>query len=225
MRDGRTIITLRAWTLGTVATVVSGTAVAVSLGTAVAAGSGAGQANAQAGAERLLLTAFAVNMSNIGPPGALVVDITIDRWSTADERTRLLTTMVEKGGDALLSALQKMPVHGRFSIPGLTGPDPHQLRLGHTLHYAWQTPQPDGGRRIIIATDRYIGFQELQASARTLDYPFTLIEIRLNKNGEGEGKMAVGTMINFNRKTNTMELENYASEPVRLSKVTLKTAK
>jgi hypothetical protein len=37
--------------------------------------------------------------------------------------------------------------------------------------------------------------------------------------------MAVGTMINFNRKTNTMELENYASEPVRLSKVTLKTAK
>ena len=99
------------------------------------------------------------------------------------------------------------------------------MRLGHELHYTWQTPQPDGGRRIVIATDRYIGFQELRASARTLDYPFTLFEIRLNRNNEGEGKMAVGTMINFDRKKNIVELENYASEPVRLSKVTLATAK
>jgi hypothetical protein len=210
-------MTIRAWTLGTAAAVV--------LGTAVAAGSGTGQTGTQPDAGKLLLTAFAVNMSNIGPPGALVVEIRIDSWSTADERTALITTMVEKGGDALFDKLQKMPVHGRFSIPGLTGPDPHQLRLGNPLHYAWQTPQPDGGRRIVIATDRYIGQQELRSSARTLDYPFTLFEIRLNKNNEGEGKMAVGTMINFNRKTNTMELENYASEPVRLSKVTLKTVK
>jgi hypothetical protein len=217
MRDGRTIMTIRAWTLGTAAAVV--------LGTAVAAGSGTGQTGTQPDAGKLLLTAFAVNMSNIGPPGALVVEIRIDSWSTADERTALITTMVEKGGDALFDKLQKMPVHGRFSITGLTGPDPHQLRLGNPLHYAWQTPQPDGGRRIVIATDRYIGQQELRSSARTLDYPFTLFEIRLNKNNEGEGKMAVGTMINFNRKTNTMELENYASEPVRLSKVTLKTVK
>lgn len=208
-------MTIRAWTLGTVATVV--------LGTAVAAGPVAGQATPAT--ERLLLTAFAVNMSNIGPPGALVVDITINRWSTADERARLITAMVEKGADALLRELQEAPVHGRFSIPGLTGPDPHQLRLGHTLHYAWQTPQPDGGRRIVIATDRYIGFQEVQSSARTLDYPFTLFEIRLNKNNEGEGKMAVGTKITFDKKRNTVELENYASEPVRLSKVTLKTVK
>ena len=210
-------MTIGAWTLGTAAAVV--------LGTAAATIPGAGQAGASAaaGTERLEITAFAVNMSNIGPPGALVVEIKIDRWSTAEERARLITTMVEKGSDALLRELTKTPSHGRFAIPGLMGPDPHQLRLGHTLHYAWQTPQPDGGRRIVIVTDRYIGVREAQAQPRTIDYPFTLIELRINKNNEGEGKMAVGTMINFNRKTNTMELENYASEPVRLNSLKVKT--
>ena len=130
--------------------------------------------------------------------------------------------MVEKNEDELLRELQKMPSHGRFSIPGLVGPDPHQLRLGNPLRYAWQTAQPDGGRRIVIATDRYIGFAEARNQPRTIDYPFTLFEIRVNKAGEGEGKMAVATKISFDKKKNAIELENYSSEPVRLNNVKVK---
>ena len=115
-----------------------------------------------------------------------------------------------------------MPSHGRFSIPGLVGPDPHQLRLGNPLRYAWQTPQPEGGRRIVIATDRYIGFAEARNQPRTIDYPFTLFEIRVNKAGEGQGKMAVATKISFDKKKKTIELENYSSEPVRLNNVKVK---
>ena len=96
----------------------------------------------QTSGEKLEITAFAVNMSNIGPGASAVVEINIDRWSTAAEREHLITTMVEKKENELLKALQKMPSHGRFSIPGLVGPDPHQLRLGNPLRYAWQTPSP-----------------------------------------------------------------------------------
>ena len=175
--------------------------------------------------DKLEITAFAVSMGTVGTGANAVVDITIDRWSTAAERERLISTMLEKGSDALLRELQKMPKSGRFRIPGLMGPDPHQLRLGHDLRYTWQTTLPEGGRRIVIATDRYIGFQEARNQPRTIDYPFTLFEIRINKDGEGEGKMAVATKISFDKKKNTVELENYSSEPVRLNALKAKVKK
>jgi hypothetical protein len=176
-------------------------------------------ARMQTTSEKLRLSAFAVNMSNIGSGQTAVVDIRIDRWSTAEERQELISTFLDKGADALLRALQKAPVKGRFSIPGLMGPDPHQLRLGHNIGYAWQAPLPDGGRKIVLATDRYIGFQEARNQPRSIDYPFTLFEIHLDKGGKGEGKVAVATKISFDKKKQVIELENYSSEPVRLTTV------
>ena len=167
----------------------------------------------------LRLSAFAVNMSTVATGTTAVMDIRITRWSTPAEREKLVTTAVEKGSDALLRALQKMPDHGRISIPGWTGPDPHNARLGWVLHYAFNTPGEDGGQRIGIATDRYIGFWEARNQPRTIDYPFTLIEIRLDNQGKGVGKMAVATKIEFDKKKKQMVLENYASEPVRLNEV------
>jgi hypothetical protein len=168
----------------------------------------------------LRLSAFAVNMSTVRAPGTTaVMDIRITRWSTAAERDKLLATAIEKGPDALLRDLQRAPDHGRISIPGWTGPDPHNARLGWELHYASVTPGEDGGHRIAIATDRYIGMWEARNQPRTIDYPFTLIEIRLDKSGRGVGKMAVATKIEFDKKKKQMVLENYASEPVRLNEV------
>jgi len=168
----------------------------------------------------LRLSAFAVNMSTAQRArNTAVMDIRITRWSTAAERERLISTAVEKGQDALLRALQKMPDHGRISIPAWTGPDPHNARLGWELHYASAAPGEDGGLRIGIATDRYIGMWEAREQPRTIDYPFTLIEIRLDGEGKGVGKMAVATKIEYDKKKQQMVLENYASEPVRLNEV------
>jgi hypothetical protein len=177
---------------------------------------------AQASGDKLEISAFAVNMSNIGTGSNAVVAITVNAWSTEEERERLVATMLQKGSDALLRDLQKTPVKGRFRIPGMTRPDPHHLALGIDIHYAWQTPLPEGGRRIVLATDRYIGMREARNQPRSIDYPFTLIEIRADKNGEGEGKMSVATKIRFDKKKNVIELENYASEPVRLNNIKVK---
>jgi hypothetical protein len=167
----------------------------------------------------LRLSAFAVSMSNVATGKSAVMDIRITRWSTQAEREALITTAVEKGQDQLLRALQRMPDHGRISIPGWTGPDPHNARLGWELHYAFNTPGEDGGQRIGIATDRYIGMWEARNQPRTMDYPFSLIEIRLDKSGKGVGKMAVATKIEFDKGKKQLVLENYSSEPVRLNEV------
>ena len=110
-----------------------------------------------------------------------------------------------------------MPNHGKISIPGWQGPDPHQARLGWTLHYAFATPGEDGGLRIGIATDRYIGFWEARNSPRTIDYPFSLLEIRLDRAGTGVGKMAVATKIDFDKKKKQLVLENYGERTVNIS--------
>ena len=169
----------------------------------------------------LRLTTWAVSMSNVATGRNNVVEIRITRWTKPEERVALLNSVVEKGPDALMRALLKLPDHGRMRVPGWTGPDPQKLLLGWTLHYAWNVPDGDGGQRIVVATDRYITFAEARNNPRVSDYPFTLIDIRLDKNGEGSGKASVATKITFDKKKNIMEIENYSSEPVRLQNVKL----
>ena len=160
----------------------------------------------------LRLTAFAVNMSNVGPGGSGTIDIVVQRWSTDAERQTLISAFVEKGENALLSTLQKAPAIGYFKVPE---------RVGYDLHFARETDLPEGGHRIVVATDRPVGFWEARNQPRTMDYPFTLVEMRLNKSYEGEGKLSVATKIIHNKKDNVIELENYASEPVRLNNIKL----
>jgi hypothetical protein len=179
-------------------------------------------ASVRAQHEPLRIDAFAINMSNIATGANARVDITIDSWSSAEEREHLITTMLEKGSSALLKELQKTPVKGRFRIPTARQPDPHHLALGLDIHYAWQVPRPEGGKRIVLVTDRYIGFQEARSQPRSVDYPFSLIQIHVDAEGKGEGKMAVATKISFDKDKKQMELENYASEPVRLNNLTVK---
>jgi hypothetical protein len=155
-------------------------------------------------------TALAVNMSNVGAPGAQTVEIVVNRWSTDAERDRLMIALREKGPDKLLETLQKMPRVGYFRTPN---------SIGYDLHYARRHPLPDGGERVVIATDRRISFWEASNQPRSIDYPFTLIELHINANGEGEGKMSLATKITVDPENKVVVLENYASQPILLNAV------
>src|SRR5262245_48944092 len=171
------------------------------------------------------MTAFAVNMSNIGTGTSGTAEITIERWSTPEERKQLIDTLLEKGQDALLNAIQKTKSKGRMRFPSWQGPDPHQALLGWDLRYAWHVPGPEGGHQIVLGFDRYIGFWEARNQPRTVDYPFSLIQIQLNKDGEGEGKYAVATKFSFDKKKNQLEIENYSTEPIRLNNIKMESIK
>ncbi|HEY2434778.1 MAG TPA: hypothetical protein VGI12_19050 [Vicinamibacterales bacterium] len=155
-------------------------------------------------------TAFAVDTSTMTPrAGTAQVDITINRWSTDADRTGLIEILRSKGQDALLEALQKMPVVGFINTPG---------SLRYDLHFARQIPQPEGGRRIVLGTDRYIGSWEAANHPRTVDYPFTVIELQLDKNGLGKGWASIYTKVTATESGN-VELENFTNEPVMLNEV------
>jgi hypothetical protein len=165
-------------------------------------------AQARAGSERF--TAFAIDMTGLGSTRTSTVEIVVSRWSTESEQTRLTELLLDKGATALLDVLRGLPAAGYLRTPAT---------LGYDLHFAREFPGEDGGRRIILATDRPIGFWEASHQPRSIDYPFTLIELRLNRDGEGEGKMSIATKIIGDREKNLIELEDYASQPVRLMNV------
>ncbi len=177
-------------------------------------------------ADKVRITGWALSMSTVAPGANQSIQITINRWSSAPQRERLIQVFMEKGQDGLLRALEKEPELGRFNFPGYMGPDPNNtMRLGTDIRYAWNHPGEDGGRRIVVITPRVIGFREQVNQPRTVDYPFTLFEMRFDKNGKGVGKMAVATAINFDKKKKAIELENYSSEPVRLNELKLEIIK
>jgi hypothetical protein len=184
------------------------------------------QTTPAAATDKVTINGWAPNMSNIATGANQSIRINIDRWSNPKQREHLITTFLEKKQNGLLRELEKQPEVGRFNFPGYMGPDPNNvMRLGTDIRYAMSFPAEDGGRRIVIITPRVIGFREARDQPRTYDYPFTLFEMRFDKSGKGEGRMAYATQINFDKKKNTIELENYSSEPVRLNNLTLETRK
>jgi hypothetical protein len=171
-----------------------------------------GTAPPASGAEKpvLSLRAFAVNMSGVASARAGTIDIVIERWSTDEERQKLRDALIEKGPSALLSALQSIRPRAGFVRTS--------TNLGWDIHYAREQLLGDG-RRVIIATDRPMSFWELRGQTRSTDYEFTLAEVRLTKDGKGEGKLAAAAKITWNKDTRTVEIENYGIEPVRLQEV------
>jgi hypothetical protein len=162
-------------------------------------------AQTEGAAERF--TAMAVNMNN---GGTGTIEMVVTRWSTDAERTRLMTTLAEKGPEKLLDVLQSLPRVGYFRLNG---------GLGYDLHFAQHTKGEDGGEQVVLATDRRIGFWEAANQPRSIDYPFTIVELHLNNDGEGEGKLSLATKITMDKTRSTITLENYTTQPVLLQSV------
>jgi len=161
--------------------------------------------------EILRLRAFAINMNNGARAGT--IDIVIERWSTPEETASLKATFIEKGDEKLLSALQKVRPRCGFARTSNS--------LGWDIYFARETPLPHGGRKINLATDRPVGMWEARNSGRSMDYQFSLAEIRLPATGKGQGKAIPRAKLTFNPKTETMEIENWENEPVRLNEITV----
>jgi hypothetical protein len=138
------------------------------------------------------------------------LQIVIDRWSSEAERQRLTDVLLNKGSDKLLEALQDTPKVGYIRTT---------TSLGWDLHFASRVPGEDGGERIVIATDRPMSFGELWNQGRSVDYPFTVLEMRINNSGEGDGTMSFATKVIPDKTNNIVTLENYGTQRIRLQQV------
>jgi hypothetical protein len=155
-------------------------------------------------------TAFAVSPG--GPLTSAVagqLDITITRWSTEGETERFLAAL-KKGQDALIEEFQDVAPVGRIQSPGT---------LGYDLRYASHEDLGDGLQRIVLATDRPMSFYETVNRPLSSDYPFTYIELRVNSEGRGEGKLSIASAMSTNRKGTMIQVYNFDTQPIQLNEV------
>lgn len=154
-------------------------------------------------------TALADHLGDTGPTQQRTVDveISIDRWSSDAERTALGAALGAHGDTGLLQALRASPRVGTFRSAN---------SLAWDLHLAREQALPDGGRRIVLVTDRPISQWEANHTTPLTRYPFSAVELQLDKDGKGTGKVSVATKVRLSPDGQEIQLDSYSSEPVRL---------
>lgn len=153
-------------------------------------------------------TASAVDM-NTGRTGR--IEISITRWSTAAEREALLAALFKEGSNELLEKLRDMRSVGRIYSSDT---------IGYDLRFAEQQPLPDGGRKIVLATDRPMSFREIFNQARSADYPFTWVQLNMRPDGTGQGGLAVRARVFGDHPSRPIEVETFEIQPIKLQQVT-----
>ena len=166
---------------------------------------GAVRAQTQGEAEHFTANAVDINTAQTGR-----IEIQVNRWSTQAERTGLMQTLFKKGSEALLEAVRDLRPVGRIYSTG---------SIGYDLRFAYQRKLPDGGREVVLATDRPMNIWELTNQPRSADYPFTWVQLQMRPDGTGEGKLAVAAKIIGEEADRLIEVEDYALRPIRLNNV------
>jgi hypothetical protein len=155
-------------------------------------------------------TAFAVDMTGLMGGTSATLDIVINRWATDAENTKVMTILGEQGAAKLLEYLRSAPRIGGISVPG---------SLGLDLRFARRTVGTAGAEQVLLLADRPIGQAEAFNRSRSMDYPFTLVELKLNSAGQGEGTITLAAKLGMDRFTKGLVLENIVDQPIRLSSV------
>ncbi len=206
-------------------------------------------AQAQVAGPDTMFTATSVNVNDAGRG----VRINILHWSNDDDRNALVAAMnppaqrgnAEPAGErgrggsgrgaagtrgrgrgdapvappnpmaALIAALERAPTIGYVWL--------NDSNIGYAIRYAYRAPMPDGGERIILASNRRLGDTGTSwrpvAAATATDYDFTIIELRLDSKGSGEGKASINAKVVVDADAKTVALENYAAAPMVLKNV------
>lgn len=153
-------------------------------------------------------SAVLTNISNVGGTGLTPVDLHITRWTGPEASERLHAILRDEGQEAFLRAIQDEKTVGWIATP---------TSLRYDFYYATSKPTEEGGRRILLITDRPMQIWERMGGSPTRDYPFTVIELRLDKDGNGQGTLA--QMVQLRLSGNVLGVENWATSPMRLNEV------
>ena len=154
-------------------------------------------------------TSFAISMGAYsGAGGTAQLIMTVNQWATQEERDAFFVTLKEKGAEALLQQLRRSKRVGSLRTAQTVGWD---IRL------ALEEPGKDGGRRVMLLTDRPIGFSEATNRPITIDYPFTVIDMQIPAKGFGQGTLAIAAKIIPAGKT--VIIENFDTQPVQLNRI------
>jgi hypothetical protein len=159
-----------------------------------------------------IVRAHAVHVGSVVKSSNLLV--TLDRYSTDEERARWRELFAAGGQEALVAKWQEEnPRVGTCSFTHTVG---YQIRAAISV-------PTEKGRRIYMATDRPIAGYEVMRGARSQDFPIGWIEVEVDAEGKGEGRF-VGAA-EFSVEDGRLVMTTLGTEPVRLVDVVVREEK
>jgi len=94
--------------------------------------------------------------------------------------------------------------------------------VGYSIKYAQRSQMPDGSERLLLVTDRRLGMGGSAwrpATGTPTDYDFTVIDIRIDPKGVGEGKTSLTSKVILDSQTKTIALDSTPAAPAILQNV------
>jgi hypothetical protein len=145
-------------------------------------------------------------VDQVDQAGRMSIDIT--RWSTDAERDRVVATITSDGPERVLNALRDAPRLGTLHWPG---------GVEYGVHYARRTTRADGGTDVVLLIDRPLWLW-WESNPPSTTYPFTLVQMRLGKDGRGEGHVSLGASVSSDPEAGVV-LSDYAAARVAFTGV------
>jgi hypothetical protein len=137
-----------------------------------------------------------------------VFHLGIREWTSDEDRAKLLDILAQEGDRVLARKLFGQDEVGFIKFGTSTS---------YPLRYAKSFDLEDGGREIVLATDRPIGAFETMSRVRTVDYVITLIYLKLDANDKGEGNMALGSRLQYDPEGPKLSIEYMDTSPISLT--------
>jgi len=131
--------------------------------------------------------------------------LTVNGRTSDRETASYLDTLQVRGQDALMQQMGSRSL-GRFSFTG---------SVGEPLNAVF-VEQIGGDTLIRAVFRRWVGFGEIRRGLRSVDYPFSYVEVRIDpRTKRGEGVIYPAAKLRF-RGENTIEIEDFGTLPGRL---------
>lgn len=163
--------------------------------------------NNEEGYSKEVYTGTLVNMN--GRSSSTGFTLTLTSRTPDEEAQRLLAVLADGGQDDLMKVIHKNNL-GFIAATGQTRRDLLVVREA----------QVNGKRRIIAAFERWQGVFEVRSGNRSLDYPFSIIEIYFDEKGRGTGTFIGLAQVKMDRDKKTgqmrLELESFGSFPAKV---------
>ncbi len=151
----------------------------------------------------------------LGLSGAATVPVTlhVDDFATAADVGKVAHILGDKGQRAVVADLAEMKPRGWIRVGGLLGFEVPIIREFATAK----------GQRIYAVLDRPFPLWEQLQGTRSADYPFGMIELKLDLNGNGSGTLVPAGRAMFTR-DGKVEMVDYGTKPYKIIGVTQQPA-
>ena len=150
-----------------------------------------------------------VNAPKTALPGEERLDARIHQWSSDEDRDRVAKVIAENDRTAIAHTFRNASTAGFIRWPG---------GLEYTVRYARRTPRPDGGADIVLVADSRMWVWWDAPFKTGLDDPFTVIQIRVDKDGKGTGTLATPSGVRGDKTAGVVAAE-FDSAPAMLTDV------